>query len=184
MSKIKKTIVKSVSTELSSLSKEIIESNDADTIRKAAKLFQVATAKKELLRILKLSDINDKVEDIISERIEKTNYTLHMSDLIDLSKALQMSIDRSNKMIGLVSTASEETAQTVINVTMGDKLDMKSRERIKDTVLEIIKTLDKNNPDTILVEEDEEKETENILIEDEIENNIEDKNSILDIENE
>ena len=150
-------------TELAS---NIIKESDLDEIKRLTQLFNLNQAKKNVLRVLKLNSLLDKVSDQMLERFEKRPGEFSNSDLINYMTVTQNAIDRANKSLNLVN----ETPAIQVNVSVDNdpvkSIDRESKERIMAAVSAILqksKELDLDADDiqeeivvdnTVLKEED------------------------------
>lgn len=150
-------------TELAS---NIIKESDLDEIKRLTQLFNLNQAKKNVLRVLKLNSLLDKVSDQMLERFEKRPGEFSNSDLINYMTVTQNAIDRANKSLNLVN----ETPAIQVNVNVDNdpikSIDKESKERIMaavNAILQKSKELDLDADDiqeeivvdnTVLKEED------------------------------
>lgn len=123
--------------------------------------FNLNMHKKNLLRQLKLSDVEDKVSDEILDRV--TNHADELSN-IELSNYLKVINDYINNSRKRTSTEEMTPAitlnQQTNNVTVNiedNKLDRKSRENIINAVNKLLKMADSVQSDIIVEEIQEEK---------------------------
>ncbi len=160
------------------LAQDIINEDNLDQVKNLTHLFNLNQAKKNVLRILKLNQLLDKVSDQMIERFEKRPGEFSNSDLLNYMQITQSAIDRANKSLNLV----DETPAIQINqqnvIVEKDVLDRESRDKITDAVNAILKKLNnkqenednpvsliENNKDEIIIEE-------NKPIEEQIQNNL------------
>lgn len=148
------------------LASNIIKESDLDEIKRLTQLFNLNQAKKNVLRVLKLNSLLDKVSDQMLERFEKRPGEFSNSDLINYMTVTQNAIDRANKSLNLVN----ETPAIQVNVNVDNdpikSIDKESKERIMaavNAILQKSKELDLDADDiqeeivvdnTVLKEED------------------------------
>ena len=152
-------------TELAS---NIIKESDLDEIKRLTQLFNLNQAKKNVLRVLKLNSLLDKVSDQMLERFEKRPGEFSNSDLINYMTVTQNAIDRANKSLNLVN----ETPAIQVNVNVDNdpikSIDKESKERIMaavNAILQKSKELDldaDNIQEEIVVDNTVLKEEDNI----------------------
>lgn len=140
----------------------IIEERDIDKVKDLAHLFNLNQSKKNLLRVIKLNSLLDKVSDQMIERFEKTPGAFSNKDLLDYMQVTQAAIDRANKSLELIdeTPAIQLQQNNQVNINVVDTLDRESRERITDAVKAILqraKTIQSQGND-IIVENPEEQE--------------------------
>ena len=130
-------------------------------------LFNLNQAKKNVLRILKLNQLLDKVSDQMIERFEKRPGEFSNADLLNYMQVAQSAIDRANKSLNLV----DETPAIQINqqniIMDKEILDKDSRDRVTDAVNAILNKINKmkneeQKEDIIeLIEEEKAEDTTN-----------------------
>ena len=87
------------------------DENDIDKVKDLTHLFNLNQAKKNVLRVLKLNSLLDKVSDQMIERFTKQPGAFSNSDLLNYMQVTQSAIDRANKALNLV----DETPAIQIN---------------------------------------------------------------------
>ena len=153
------------------IAKKIIKEQNLDEIKDLTHLFNLNQAKKNVLRILKLNQLLDKVSDQMIERFEKRPGEFSNNDLLNYMQITQSAIDRANKSLNLVdeTPAIKLTQQNII--IEKDVLNKESRDKITSAVASILNHLNntqeiQENPVlTIEEEEDKHDETQNIDLE-------------------
>lgn len=125
------------------LAQQVVEETDLDRTKQLVASFNLNQSKKNVLRILKLESLLDKVQDSMIERFEKTPNNFNNNDLLNYMTVVQTSIDRANKSLNLVdeTPAIQFNQQVNINVKEEDKLDRNSREKVTDAVKAILSKL-------------------------------------------
>lgn len=119
------------------LAENILNETDIDKVKDLTHLFNLNQAKKNVLRILKLNSLLDKVSDQMIERFEKRPGEFSNADLLNYMQVTQNAIDRANKALNLVDeTPAIQINQVVINDN--DTLDRESRTKIRDAVNAIL----------------------------------------------
>ena len=149
------------------LAQDIIDEHDVDKVKDLTHLFNLNQAKKNVLRVLKLNSLLDKVSDQMIERFAKQPHAFSNSDLLSYMQVTQSAIDRANKALNLVDeTPAIQINQQVNNINVGEGLDRESRERIKDAVNAILKKTSQLNlelgqeDDVVIIEEKKEEPQE------------------------
>lgn len=139
---------------------KIIEERDIDKVKDLAHLFNLNQSKKNLLRVIKLNSLLDKVSDQMIERFEKTPGAFSNKDLLDYMQVTQAAIDRANKSLELIdeTPAIQLQQNNQVNINVVDTLDRESRERITDAVKAILQRAKsiQSQGDDIIVENPEE----------------------------
>lgn len=139
--------INSLTLEQSSnqLVKEIVETDSVDELKNLAKLFEINQAKKNALRIVKLNNLLDKVNDQAIERFEKRPYEISNKELLDYMKVVQEQIQNSQETLSKIDqTPAIQINQqnNSINVNVGENaIDRDSKERVIDAVTQLLKAV-------------------------------------------
>ena len=149
------------------IAQQLIDEQDLDQVKNLTHLFNLNQAKKNVLRILKLNQLLDKVSDQMIERFEKRPGEFSNADLLNYMQVAQSAIDRANKSLNLV----DETPAIQINqqniIMDKEILDKDSRDRVTDAVNAILNKIKKmkneeQKEDIIeLIEEEKAEDTTN-----------------------
>ena len=125
------------------IAQQLIDEQDLDQVKNLTHLFNLNQAKKNVLRILKLNQLLDKVSDQMIERFEKRPGEFSNADLLNYMQVAQSAIDRANKSLNLV----DETPAIQINqqniIMDKEILDRDSRDRVTDAVNAILNKINK-----------------------------------------
>ena len=136
------------------LAENILKESDLDEIKRLTQLFNLNQAKKNVLRVLKLNSLLDKVSDQMLERFEKRPGEFSNSDLINYMTVTQNAIDRANKSLNLVN----ETPAIQVNVSVDNdpikSIDKESKERIMAAVNAILQKSKELNLDADDIQEE------------------------------
>ena len=140
----------------------IIATDDSDEFKNLIDLFNLNQSKKNALRVAKLNELLDKIEDQAIERFNKNPGQMSNRDLLDYLEAIQDSIDRSNKYIGEAKAEPMIQVNTITVNNDTNELDRESREKVIEVVKALIGNLQnqpEDNSDIIDMtsEEDEEE---------------------------
>lgn len=135
------------------LANQIIAENDLKKVQDLTHLFNLNQAKKNVLRVIKMNSLLDKISDQMIERVEKTPDNFSNNDLLNYMQVTQSAIDRANKSLNLVDeTPAIQLNQVNINVSDDDVLSRDSRERVTEAIksimnkLNVIQNLDSEKP--------------------------------------
>ena len=134
-------------------------------------------SKKNALRIVKLNNLLDKVEDQAIERFEKRPDQVSNKELLEYMNVISGQIDRAKKNIDSISInpSIAVTAQkTDVTINVGSSLDRDSKERVMNVISSLLKQV-KSNGEKINCEEEPEIE----VFEAQFEDNSEDTESDL-----
>ena len=124
------------------LAQDIINEQDIESVKNLTHLFNLNQAKKNVLRILKLNNLLDKVQDHMIERFEKKPGEFSTTDLFNYMQVTQSAIDRANKSLNMVDETPAITMNQV-NVTINEDnvLSRESRDKVTEAINNIMKKL-------------------------------------------
>lgn len=111
-------------------------------VEKIVSIFNSNLKKKELLRISKLSDLQDVITSQVSKRLEKHADEFSNRDLIDYFKIFQETISKTDTSADSIPQISITQNQLNINVS-NPEFDQDSRQRILKAVKQLM-LLDNN----------------------------------------
>ena len=133
---------------------DIVEETDVDKLKDLTHLFNAFQAKRQVLRISALNDVQDALIEQMVRRLKEMPHNFDNKDIANWMKVVQLAMDSSQKNIEGIDTIPAITYQqnNQINVTVGTELSRDSR----DKVFNILQQLMKNVEDTpVLNKEDE-----------------------------
>lgn len=159
----------SLDTKLNSVTESIVEEENLDKLKELMHIFNLNQAKKNALRVLKLNNLLDKVQDSMIDRFDKRPGEFSNTDLINYMNTVQSAIDRANKSLNLIDESPAITLNQVnVNVNEDTVLSRESREKITNAINALLKfNLDNQNKNVdedkqeIIIEESNEDETNN-----------------------
>lgn len=135
------------------IARQIIEEQDLDTIKDLTKLFNLNQSKKNVLRIMKLNGLLDKVSDQMIDRFSKRPGEFSNADLLNYMQVVQASIDRANKGLSLVEeTVSININQNNLNVNVIDRFDRDSKSKIRDAIQAILSQVNNQEEEPDIIE--------------------------------
>jgi len=158
-------IVKEESVDLNMQTKQIVSDiiavENQESLKDLVNLFNLNQSKKNALRVAKLNELLDKIEDQAIERFDKSPGKMSNRDLLDYLKAVEESIDRSQKYVDTVKDEPmiQINNQTNINVEAGSTFDRESRERVIEAVKALLENIQEGNtlpPVSDVIDEGEE----------------------------
>jgi uncharacterized protein YlzI (FlbEa/FlbD family) len=129
----------------------IIKEKDLDNIKNMTKIFQLNQSKKNMLRIIKLNTLLDKVNDQAIERFEKCPDEITTDQLLDYMKVVQDSIDRSQKYVANIDETPmiqfNQQNNVVNNITIDPiaNLNRESKEKVMEAINQLFSHLDKSD---------------------------------------
>lgn len=148
------------------IGKKLIKEKDPENIKKLSQLFKITSAKKEMLRIIKLTDLLDLAEDEAVKRFQNNPGIIENKYLIAFMDTIQNSIDRASKNLDLIEEDHDILVPNVniLNINQKDDndLNLQSREKIQfavNMILDKLKESDnKLKEKNIILEDDEDEE--------------------------
>lgn len=157
--------------ETSKVANQIIKEKNIDEVQRLVHLFNLNQQKKNVIRILKLNSLLDKVSDNMLTRFEKRPDEFSNSDLLNYMNVVQSSIEKANKSLNLIDeTPPIQLNQVNINVP-NEVLSKESRDKVTEAVKSIMKKLKLNeNEDKdpeLIIEDSDQKEDNSPLKEEE-----------------
>lgn len=157
-------------SELDTIVNQIIAEGDVNKLKSLTTNFKAFAAKKEVLRIMKLSELLDKIEDVAIDRFNNSNLITN-DQVLEFMKVTQNSIDRANKMLDDINGAPNVLGSTVNNLTIINVEDnspqaIASRERVQKAVYNLLnkaKDLQVIEDEVIINESNEVSSSEKVL---------------------
>lgn len=150
--------LKPLDEQTKQIAQEILNENDIDKVKDLTNLFNLNAQKRNVMRVIKMNGLLDKVTDQVIERFEKTPHNFSNDDLIKYMQVTETAIERANKNLNLV----EETPpiqllqQNQVNINIDNMLDRQSRENVLNAVRAILGTTTSDEIiDVINIEEED-----------------------------
>lgn len=129
------------------LLEKIIDAPDKASLEKELELFNINQTKKNALRIIKLENLLDKVEDQAIERFQKRPDQVSNKELLDYMNVVSNQIDRAQRSVDNITATPAITVNNktnTVNVNMGGpELDRDSKERVMDAISNLLKQVKK-----------------------------------------
>lgn len=137
---VKKLNTEPVDTQTTDIAQQILDETDVDKIKDLTNLFNLNTQKRNVARVLKMTDLLDRVTDQMLTRFERTPDNFSNEDLIKFMQVTENSIEKANKSISQVdeTPAIQLQQNNQVNINIGDSLNRESRQRVTDTVQAIL----------------------------------------------
>lgn len=145
------------------IAQEILDTEDIDKVKDLTNLFNLNTKKRNVMRILKMTQLLDNVTDKVIERFEKTPDNFSNEDLLKYMQVTENAIDKANKNLDMVeeTPAIQFQQNNQVNINIDRGLNRDSRAKVTEAVEAILKKL-QNNEQVIEVENIEEIQDEPI----------------------
>lgn len=131
---------------------EILDAQTLDETKDLLSLFNLNLQKRNVLRILKMNNLLDKVTEQIIERFEKNPHNFTNEDLLKYMQVTENAIDRANKNLNQIedTPAIQLMQNNQVNINITDGLNRESRQRVTETVQQILKNLQKQQEQKII----------------------------------
>ena len=141
------------------LETRLMEETDVSEMEQIINMFNINSKKKDIVRVNRLNDLQDKISNQMMERVEKKAGEFSNKDLLDYFKVIQDTIRSSDSTLESVKPAAIQINQQNINITE-DSLSRESRDKITNAINSILAKAQK--PSVIdtnyeIIEEDNER---------------------------
>jgi hypothetical protein len=124
------------------IAEQIVKEEDFNKVKDLTALFNLNQSKRNVIRVMKLNSLLDKVSDSMIERFKNRPGEFSNKDLLDYMTTVQNAIDRANKSLDLTETpptiSLNQQNNVNINVSAADNLDRDSKERITAAIKAIL----------------------------------------------
>lgn len=138
---------------------QLIAEQDIERTKDLTHLFNINQNKKTMIRIDKLSGLQDNLVDQFVKRIAERPDQISNKELMDGLKIVQDIIERGQKQVeGVDQTPLIQINQQTNSVNIGDtqtNLNRESREKVKNAVLSLLNGLNKSPTVSVPTEESE-----------------------------
>ena len=134
------------------IAQKILDAETVEETKDLTALFNLNSQKRNVLRVLKMNNLLDKVTDQIIERFEKNPNLFTNEDLLKYMQVTENAIDRANKNLNMV----EETPpiqllqQNQVNININQGLNRESRQRVIETVQAILNSSQNNSAEDVV----------------------------------
>lgn len=134
---------------INDLETKLLNEDNLDEINKIVEMFNVNLQKKNIIRSAKLSDVQDKVVQQMTDRFEQRADSFSNDDLIKYHKIIQETLTKTDTTMDNIKTPTIQINQqvNVDNVTFNSE----SRKRILEAVNNILNGLE--NVEDVEIEE-------------------------------
>ena len=123
------------------VARKILEEDDIDKVKDLTALFNLNAQKRNVMRVIKMNDLLDKVTNQISDRFEKYPDNFTNDELLKYMQVTEAAIDRANKNLNLIEEtpqiAMQQNNQVNINMTYG--IDEEGRGKVLDIINSVLK---------------------------------------------
>lgn len=137
------------------LAQKILNANTLDETKDLTTLFNLNIQKRNVLRVLKMNNLLDKVTEQIIERFEKAPNNFTNEDLLKYMQVTENAIDRANKNLNQIkeTPAIQLMQNNQVNINIDNSsIDRESRIRITETVQKILNNLQQTPQENNVIE--------------------------------
>lgn len=131
------------------LSEQLINESNPEQLENIIDLFNVSFQKKNILRIQKLNELQDKIQTQIEKRLDNKIDEFSNKDLIDYFKVMQDSIIKNSDNAEMQNAKVIQIIQNQTNVQNNlqesEPLSRESKEKISEAVQSMLSKLDLDN---------------------------------------
>lgn len=127
---------------------QILEASTRDELKRQFELFNITQGKKNALRIIKLNDLLDKVEDQAIVRFTQRPDQVSNKELLDYMQVVSAQIERSQKYIDILEEkpmVQVNKQKNELNINIGPQLNRESKERVIDAIGALLKQINNKN---------------------------------------
>lgn len=136
MSDINKLSTQSLDNKNNDIAQQILDAETVEQTQDLTALFNLNAQKRNVLRVLKMNNLLDKVTDQMIERFERNPNLYTNDDLLKYMQAAESAIDRASKNLNLVedTPSIQLLQQNNVNISIDNGLSRDSRQRVIETV--------------------------------------------------
>lgn len=165
MSDINKLSTQSLDNKNNDIAQQILDAETVEQTQDLTALFNLNAQKRNVLRVLKMNNLLDKVTDQMIERFERNPNLYTNDDLLKYMQAAESAIDRASKNLNLVedTPSIQLLQQNNVNISIDNGLSRDSRQRVIETVQALLnksKASDIVDADAVEVKDVQEDEIE------------------------
>lgn len=128
--------LKPLDNQTREIAQRILDEQDVDKVKDLTALFNLNAQKRNVMRVMKMNGLLDKVTDAVLDRFDKTPHNFSNDDLIKYMQVTEASIERANKQLNLVDETPPIHLQqnNQVNVSIIDSFDRDAKDRIADAI--------------------------------------------------
>lgn len=138
----------SLDSKSKDIAEQILNEEDVDKVKDLTALFNMNSQKRNVIRVLKMNNLLDKVTDQMVERFEKNPHNFSNEDLLKYMQATETAIERANKNLNLIEETPpiQLTQNNQVNINVDQPLlNRESRDKVIKTVQLVLNNI--NNKD-------------------------------------
>ena len=119
------------------LEEKLLQETDVDEMEQIINMFNIISKKKDVVRVNRLNELQDKISNQMIERVDKKAGEFSNKDLLDYFKVIQETIRTSDTSMDSVKPAAIQINQQNINIGE-DSLSRESRDKITNAINSIL----------------------------------------------
>lgn len=124
------------------IEQKIINETNPQELQELIDLFNLNLKKKDIIRSAKLSEVQDKIVEQMSKRVESKPDEFSNADLLNYHKVVQDTLSKADNTLDSVNIPNIQINQQLnINNSDNDYFDKDSRKRILDAVNSILEEM-------------------------------------------
>lgn len=140
-----------IETQSADIAKQIVAENDLEKSKQLVDLFNMHQNKRNVLRVMKLNKITDKVLDVVDTRVSFYGNVIQDKDLVAYLRVLQdsnkLAAEQVNDLKEITPVQFNQTNNQV-NINLISDLDRDQRENVYNAVQKILKNAAATQPST------------------------------------
>ena len=155
---VKKLDTRPIDEQTTQLAQQIMNETDVDRVKDLTQLFNLNAQKRNVARVLKMTDLLDQVTDQVLTRFERTPDNFSNEDLIKFMQVTENSIEKANKSLSQVeqTPAIQLQQNNQVNINIGEGLNRESRQKVTDAVQSILSKLGSGDISAIITTTEDE----------------------------
>ena len=137
--------VTSLDVKKKDIAQKILDEEDIDKVKDLTSLFNLNAQKRNVMRVIRMNELLDKVTDQVAQRFEKTPNNFSNDDLIKYMQVTESAIERANKNLNLVEDTPpiQMLQNNQVNINIDSGLDREGRAKVVELFRQIMSQPDK-----------------------------------------
>lgn len=143
----------------------ILQETDIDKLKDLTHVFNAFQAKRQILRVNALNDVQDALVAQMARRLQETPNNFNNNDIAMWMKTVQQTLDSAQNSVKSIDDVPAIVNQnnTQINVNVEDNLSRESREKIMDALQAILGSVENAGKEIVSYDDSEVQEDNNSL---------------------
>ena len=143
----------------------ILQETDIDKLKDLTHVFNAFQAKRQILRVNALNDVQDALVAQMARRLQETPNNFNNNDIAMWMKTVQQTLDSAQNSVKSIDDVPAIVNQnnTQINVNVEDNLSRESREKIMDALQAILGSVENTGKEIVSYDDNEVQEGNNNL---------------------